>query len=65
MVTCFGSPPKSRDVALDPFESRELIHVAVVAAHFVGGLGRKGRMRKKTKPARPVIHADDHNALTG
>lgn len=53
---------KCRDIPLYPFQRRDLIHDAVIAAQR---LVRQCRMGKETKTADAVVEADEYHTLTG
>ena len=62
MVTLCGSPPNSRDVALDPAQRRLLVHQAVVAGRAARPGGER-RVREEAERAEPVVDRDDDDAV--
>src|SRR5580658_5446158 len=51
---------KRRDVAFDPLEGSDLIHVRIVALQLVGTLAAQRREGKETEAAYAVIGGDQH-----
>ena len=60
-----GIATELRDVALDPLESRGLVHQAVVAGGIVAIFFREFGMREEAEDTEAVIHRDDDNAFLG